>query len=314
MKVFMTGTTGHAGNAALERFIAEGHEVLALVRPHHTENLPTRERVRWIAGDFADPELVRDTAARADAAVHIGASHDDEMEQLDAQAIGAIAAAFEGSGKVFVSTSATPVYGDTGPTPRDEHEPIENPHPLRAWRMRHDLQVVALAERGIRGVVVRPGLIYGRAAGWLAGLILRAQATGISRYIGDGRNLTSTIHVDALADLYLKAVVNESAHGIYNAASDEVTCSRDTAHLIATHYGPGIEAVSWPLEAAREALGELADLSCVECIVSSNRARCELGWHPIAPSVSTELTTGSYRTGPLTPSTYDSQAASKDGQ
>lgn len=301
MKVFMTGTTGHAGSVVLDRFVAEGHEVFALVRPQHIGNLPQRERVRWIAGDFADTEIISDTAALTDAAVHIGASHDDEMERLDANAIAAIADAFDQSGKVFVSTSATPVYGDTGPTPRDEHEPIENPHPLRAWRARHDLEVVALSQRGIRGAVVRPGLIYGRAGGWLAGLILRAQETGMSRYIGEGRNLTSTIHVDALADLYLKTVTNESAHGIYNAASDEVVCSMDTAHLIATHYGPGIEAMSWPLEEAREALGELADLACVECIVSSNRARCELGWHPIALSVTSELASGSYRTGPLIP-------------
>lgn len=306
MKVFMTGATGHAGGAALDRFVDEGHEVFALVRPHHIPNLPARDGVHWVAGDFGEPETIRDTARLADAAVHIGASHDAEQEQLDAKAIAAIADALDGSGKVFVSTSATPVYGDTGPAPRDEHEPIENPHPLRAWRARHDLDVIALAERDIRGVVVRPGLIYGRAAGWLAGLIVRAQKTGVSRYIGDGLNLTSTVHADALADLYLRAVVNESAHGIYNAASDEVVCSRDTAHLIADIYGPGIEATSWPLEEAREALGDLADLSCVECIVSANRARCELDWHPIAPSVTTELACGSYRNGPLRPSSYDS--------
>jgi nucleoside-diphosphate-sugar epimerase len=301
MKVLMTGTTGHTGGVTLDRFVDEGHEVFALVRPHHIPNLPQRERVHWIPGDFADAEIIGETAAQTDAAVHIGASHDEDMERLDANAIGAIADAFDRSGKVFVSTSATPVYGDTGATPRDEHEPIENPHPLRAWRARHDLQVVALSERGIRGVVVRPGLIYGHAGGWLAGLILRAQQTGKALYIGEGRNLTSTVHVDALADLYLKAVTNEAAHGTYNAASDEVVCSMDTAQLIAAYYGPGIEAVSWPLEDAREELGDLADLSCVECVVSSNRARCELGWHPIALSVSSELTSGSYCKSPLVP-------------
>ena len=301
MKVFMTGTTGHAGSVALDHFVNEGHEVFALVRPHHIPNLAKRKHVNWIAGDFADTEIINDTAAKTDAAVHIGASHDNEMEHLDANAIAAIADAFNQSGKVFVSTSADIVYGDTGLTPRDEHEPIENPPPLRVWRARHDLEVVALSERGIRGVVLRPGLIYGRAGGWLSGLILRAQETGISRYIGKGLNLTSTIHVEALADLYLKAVINESATGIYNAASDEVVCSMDTAHLIAKYYGPGIEAMSWPIEEAREALGDLADLSLIECIVSSNRARSELCWHPVAQSLTSELASGSYRKGPLIP-------------
>ena len=132
-------------------------------------------------------------------------------------------------------------------------------------------------------------------------MILRAQQTGVSRYIGEGLNLTSTIHVDALADLYLKAVINESAAGIYNAASDEVVCSRDTAHLISKYYGAGIKAMSWPIEEAREALGDLADLSLIECIVSSNRARSELSWYPVAQSLTSELASGSYCKGPLIP-------------
>lgn len=299
MKAFMTGTTGHAGSVALNHFVEQGHEVHALVRPRHKGKLAERKGVRWVYGDFADSEIVREAVSQTDGVVHIGASHDAEQEQLDAMVIAAMTEGLGQSGKVFVSTSATPVYGDTGDEIRDEHEPIENPHPLRAWRMRHDLNIVGTS--GIRGVIVRPGLIYGRAGGWLAGLILRAKESGVASYIGEGSYLVSTVHADALADLYLKAFLNEAAHGIYNAASDEVTCSRENAEMIAAHHGPGIEARSWPIEEAREALGELADLACVKCIVSSNRARHELGWHPIAPSVATELSTGSYKIGPLVP-------------
>jgi len=301
MKVLITGTTGHAGGHALNHFTKEGHEVYALVRPHHIPNLQERERVHWVAGDFADSEIISDTAHQCDAVVHIGASHDDEQERLDANFISAVAAAFDKSGKVFVTTSASVVYNDTQGVPRDEHEPIENPHPLRAWRARHDLKVVGLSERGIRGISVRPGLIYGHAGGWLTGLIFRAKESGKSLHIGEGTNLVSTTHVDTLSDLYLKVVTNESAQGIYNAASDEITCSKDYANLIADYFGPDIEAVCWPLEEARKALGDLADLSCIECIILSDRARSELGWQPIAPSLATELSRGSYRVGPLDP-------------
>jgi hypothetical protein len=48
-------------------------------------------------------------------------------------------------------------------------------------------------------------------------------------------------------------------------------------------------------------MGELADLSCIECIITSDRARSELGWLPIAPSVATELSVGSYHAGKLVP-------------
>jgi hypothetical protein len=69
--------------------------------------------------------------------------------------------------------------------------------------------------------------------------------------------------------------------------------------LIATCFGPGIEPVSWPIEEARAAVGDLAELSIIATVVDSTRARCELGWLPVAPSLTTELTVGSYRTGPI---------------
>ena len=301
MKVLMTGCTGHAGSNALNYFVDNGHEIYALVRSHHISNLKQRENVHWVSGGFADTEIISETASICDAVVHIGASHDEEMEKLDKNFINSVENAIKDTGKVFITTSASVVYNDTKGTPRDESEPIENPHPLRAWRAQHDLEVVGLSKKGIRGASVRPGLIYGNAGGWLSGLIFRAKDTGKSLHIGEGTNLVSTVHVDALSDLYLKIVTNENAHGIYNAASDEVTCSKDYATLITDYFGPGIETVCWPLEEAREAMGELADLSCIECIITSDRARSELGWLPIAPSVATELSVGSYHRGKLVP-------------
>src|SRR5437870_13419609 len=135
---------------------------------------------------------------------------------------------------------------------QDEHEPIENPHPLRAWRMRHDLEVAALGRRGIRGVVVRPGYIYGQAGGLLADMIRVARASGKAQYIGDGRNLTSTVHVDALAALYLLVLSNQSAPRVYNAVSDEVVRPAAIATAIASSLGLGLPSEPPSVDAARE--------------------------------------------------------------
>ena len=67
MKVLMTGCTGHAGNHALNHFVNNGHEVHALVRSHHIPNLEERENVKWVAGGFADTEIISETAAECDA-------------------------------------------------------------------------------------------------------------------------------------------------------------------------------------------------------------------------------------------------------
>src|SRR6266849_2214998 len=134
MKIFLTGATGYTGGVVCQRLIAEGHTIRAIARRVPSAPL---EPVEWVQGDFADGNAIRQHASACDAAVHIGASHDKDMERLDGIAIRAIADAFAGSHRPFISTSATPVYGDTGFTPRDESEPILAPHPLRAWRARH---------------------------------------------------------------------------------------------------------------------------------------------------------------------------------
>lgn len=300
MKIFLTGGTGYTGGETIGHLLAAGHEVVALARKIPAA-APAREGLRWVEGDFANGEQIKALAREADGVLHIGASHDVEMERLDGIFIRAVGDALAGTGKVFISTSATPVYGDTGPEPRDEHEPIENPLPFREWRMRHDLEVVGFADRDVRGVIVRPGLIYGKAGGPLSWNIARARQSGKALYIADGRSESSAVHVDALAKLYLLALENEAATGIYNAGSDEVVLSVDIAEAIAAFYGPGIVAESWPLEEARKAIGGFADLSNTRCIVSSARARRELGWLPVGPTVLSELIGGSYRNGPLAP-------------
>lgn len=305
MKVFITGATGYTGRVVAERLIAAGHEVQALARPHHNGTATAWSGPRWIWAGFDDAALLTQVARDVDAVVHIGASHDREQQRLDAVAINAFAAGLAGSGKTFISTSATPVYGDTGRTPRDEREPIDNPAPSRRWRIDHDRLVVDLAARAVRGVVIRPAYIYGRAGGWLAAQILRARETGQARYIGEGLNLTSTVHVEALAELYLLALENPEASGIYNAASDDLVRSRDAAELIARLYGDGIVAQHWPLDEARQQLGDLAELSCVESVIDSTRARAQLGWRPQALGLTTELAAGSYRHQALSRPGYD---------
>lgn len=300
MKILLTGGTGYTGGVTIGHLLEAGHDLVALARNVPSQE-PVRDGLRWVEGDFADGALIGKLAREADGILHIGASHDAEMERLDAIFIRAVGDSLAGTGKVFVSTSATPVYGDTGPDPRDEHEPIDNPLPFREWRMRHDNEVAGYADRGFRTVIIRPGLIYGKAGGPLSWNISRARATGKALYIADGRAASSAVHVDALAKLYILALENDAAQGIYNAASDEVILSVDIAETIAAFYGPGIVAESWPLDDARKTMGGFADLSNTRCVVSSARARRELGWLPMGPTVLSELIGGSYRNGPLAP-------------
>lgn len=298
MKVFLTGATGYTGAVVLEHLLGAGHEVAALARPERFRDLSDQDRLTWVAGDFGQPDLIHEQAKAADATVHIGAAHDvdnAEMERLDGLTIRAIGDALAGSGKAFINTSAAPIYGDTGHEPRNEAEPIAAPLPGRVWRLRHDRETVAMTSRGLRSAVIRPPNIYGRGGGVALKQIQRAQASGKARVVGQGDRLASNVHVDALARLYLAILHQEDAHGVYNAASDEVVRSIDVAQIIAEHYGPGIVVDTWPVELARQSLGVMAEIASNNCVISADRARGELNWSATAPSFMGELVIGSYR-------------------
>lgn len=301
MRVFLTGATGYMGGTLLEKLLGRGAEVLALARPTRRDTLRPKAGLEWVFGQLDDPDVMTSAARRTDATIHIGAQHDSTMQRLDAAALNAIVAGLKGSGKKFITTSASPVYGDTGSVPRDEHEPVENPFPMRRFRLEHD-RIVANAPRAdVCGIVIRPPFVYGRAAGFLVTLINQAIEDRVARTIGDGANRWSTVNVDDLAELYVLALLNERASGVYNAGSEDVASMREIAEAVAEAFGPGIDVATWTEREAVARLGELMPMMALEQRISSRRAYSELGWKPGRTSLLADLRTGSYRQSALVP-------------
>src|SRR4030095_12204866 len=88
-----------------------------------------------------------------------------------------------GPTRPLVSTSGVWVLGSTR-QPADESAQV-NPTPLSAWRVPHETLVLNLA--GVRGIVIRPGIVYGGNRGIVTDF-LRAVSNGLVRIIGDGKN------------------------------------------------------------------------------------------------------------------------------
>lgn len=299
MRVFLTGSTGYMGSVVLERLLDKGIAVLALARPERKGVLGAKAGLDWVFGELDDEALVGKAAASADAVLHLAAQHDATMERLDAAAVRAISAALKGSGKAFITTSASPVYGNTGFSPRDESEPVIDPFPMRRFRLEHDRLVIGLRDMGVRSIVIRPPFVYGRAGGFLVTLIQQALADRDARTIGSGANGWSTVHVEDLADLYLRVLLTDTALGAYNAGSVDVVSMREIAETIAQGFGPGITVGSWTEEEAVARLGLLMPIMALEQRISSQRAYRELGWAPRTSGLLSDLAEGSYRQMPL---------------
>ncbi len=184
-------------------------------------------------------------------------------------------------GSVLVEVTTMAVFGDTGDRAVSEEDAPVVPaelDPVAAC----ELRVVASGD-WLRGVVVRPGLVYGDGGGIaLASSVELARARGESRHFGDGSEILPTVHEDELLDLLTRVVTDPSARGVYHATSGSVT-SRELAEVVAG--GAGVDTVeAWTSETLMAEFGTADQPPRINVRTNDERGRAvnELGWHPRA--------------------------------
>lgn len=293
MRVFVTGATGYIGTAVSEALAAAGHQVIGLARSDASAEQLRGQGAEVRRGELSDEATLRNAAAAADATIHLAATGDARTGELDRAAVAAILDALRGSGKSFVYTSGVWVMPETPEGPADEDTPLD-PAPLVAWRPAVEELALAAAGDGVRSVVVRPAMVYGRGGGIVAMLVRSARDDGAARMVGDGGNRWSFVHVDDLADLYVQVVEEPPAGEVLLAASGEPRRVREVAEAASQSGGAGGEVEAVPLEQARQKLGAVADALSRDQWVVGDRARERLGWRPHRPDVIEELKQGSY--------------------
>ncbi len=162
--------------------------------------------------------------------------------------------------------------------------------------------VLAGAQRGIRSVVIRPSLIYGRGRGLnphsvqLPRLIEIAQKHGVARHVGRGLNIWSHVHIDDVVDLYLLALTDAPAGASLFFAENGEESWKTMASAVGRLLGFGGEAKEWPAEEALQVLG----VSAVTSFGSNSRVRAAkarklLGWSPKGPPLLEEIERGCYQ-------------------
>lgn len=297
MKVFVTGATGYIGSAVTEKLLAAGHSVVGLARSDEAARKLEALGAEALPGTLTDAETIKRAARAADGVIHAASTGGADAPQADAEAVASILEALEGTSKPFIYTSGVWVLGDTNDRVADEETEL-NPTPLVAWRPANEQSALAAAERGVRSIVLRPGMVYGRGGGSVGEMVQAGREKGFVRFIGTGENRWSLIHVDDLADLYVKALEKAPAGTMLLVASGPSMVVREIAEAAASAAGVGGRVESWPLEQARERLGAYADALVLDQQVSGAKAMRLLDWKPQAPTLLEELAaeSGSSRT------------------
>jgi len=277
MNVFITGGTGYIGSTVVEKLRAAGHRVSGLARSAGAEEKLSALGAAPVRGNLRDTGVLAEAARQSDAAIHLAMEFAPDAPQLDRGAIDAVLSGLGDSGRPLIYTSGIWVAGDTGGKVADESTPL-NPIAMVAWRPANEQAV--LQAKGVRGIVIRPGMVYGRGAGFGYEL-LKPKEDGVVRYAGSGDNRWPWVHVDDLADLYVLALSARSG-SVYFAATESVSVKR-----VAAASGTRTEPI--PVEQARSQMGMLVDALLLDQQISSDKAKRELGWKPVRASVLEEM-------------------------
>jgi hypothetical protein len=242
MRVFVTGATGFIGRALIPRLQRDGHAVVAWVRsPARARGLLGAE-VELVQADAAPDALVA-AIARADAVVNLAgeplmggrwtaarrAVLEDSRITVTEQLVRAMAEA-KSCPRVFMSGSAVGYYGDRA----DERltEASSGGDDFLARLCRRWERAAQDAERlGVRVVLLRTGVVLGRAGGALAQMLPPFQV-GVGGPIGSGMQYLPWIHLHDLVKVIAVALVDERYRGPVNGVAPEQATSRTFARAL----------------------------------------------------------------------------------
>ena len=294
MHVFIAGATGYIGGAVTARLLEEGHRVSGLARSESKAAALEELGVTPIRAELWDLGIVARAAREADAVVNAANADDCVVAEL-------LVDTLEGTGKTLIHTSGTSVVadralGEPGGGLFTEDRPL-TPLPERQLRVGVERIVIEGADRGIRSIVIRPALIYGRGRGLnphsyqLPQLARVARERGRPAHVGRGLNVWSNVHIEDVADLYASALGEAPAGSVFFCESGEASW-RDMAAAVGRAIGLAEEPEPLSLEDSLRAFGIGAVTSFgSNSRVSAEKARRMLGWKPSAATIWDHLTT-----------------------
>ncbi len=232
MKIAVTGATGFIGSRLVKLLQGEGHSVAALTRT------AAQARAVFPKGHYSGVEIVQYDPYRlgdwaralegCDGVVHLAGApiagrwtHDFKSQIKMSREIGTrriVEAISQASQRpsVLVSSSATRYYGSSETATFDETSPAHSGQDYLAGVCRvWEAEAKAAELLGLRTVILRHGVVLDMTPRFRD--VIKTFGRFIGGRIGSGRQWLSWIHREDTVRVILKALSEETMHGVYNA-------------------------------------------------------------------------------------------------
>jgi nucleoside-diphosphate-sugar epimerase len=306
---FVTGGSGFIGGRLVERLVSEGRSVRALARSAVSAARVAELGAEPVRGDIGDRASLIAAAAGTEVAFHLAAHlgewgdwADFERGNVDGTR-NVLAACAEAGVRRFVhcGTEAALMAGD--PLVQvDETAPLrpDSRAPYPATKARAEQAVRDANREGFETMALRPRFVWGKGDTTLLPEMVEAVEAGKWAWIGGGRNITDTTHVDNVVEGLVLAAEKGRPGEAYFVTDGEPVVFREFVTALLQTQGvepPDRSVPAWtaaPMARVAETIWKVLPLSSPppmtsfrswlltqECTIDISKARAELGYAPI---------------------------------
>lgn len=239
-RVLVTGATGFTGKHLARRLVAEGHEVVALVRASSNHDELTKLGIQCVAADLTSASEMQQLVVGFSRVFHVAAAyrtehqHRDEFWHVNVDGTrNLLEAARQNGVERFIHCSTVGVQGEIARPPAVESDPMAPGDHYQESKAKGELLALEYFEKGLPVSVVRPVGIYGPGDRRFLKLF-RGVSSGTFVMIGDGETLYHMTYIDDLIDGFMLASTHEAALGeVFAIAGPRYTTIRELVNSIA---------------------------------------------------------------------------------
>ncbi|KAL6059790.1 Epimerase domain-containing protein [Balamuthia mandrillaris] len=269
--VFVTGTTGFIGGGVARAFRQEGYRVYGLIRGTERVGQLLKDEIIPVIGEMGDVESYKEIVQKCSIIVDcVGGV------ELNKQLFEVVVAASQPPAypKTYVYTSGILVYGDYDGVLLDETSECK----AEAFAPRAAFDQRVIGEERVRGIVMRPGFLYGHGGSYTS-MFVPPQQEGHKLVIkGNRHKRWAWVHLDDLCRAYVLAAVHSyKAKGqIFNVGDHSAPTFEELYLAFAKAYGWKGE-VEYQAEPGDDFIGRHCEVSCV---ANPKKLHDFFGWAP----------------------------------
>ncbi len=299
------------GTALSRHLLSEGYNVIILSRnPRETavrHNLGTERRIFRSTGNLfysrwdIDKMTIDATALKeADYVIHLAGAGVADKRWTEARKKEILESRTRSSAlllkclqqnpnkvKAVISASAIGWYGPDNGKIFTEEDPAANDflgQTCVAW----ENSIQPVVELGKRLVKLRLGIVLSDEGGALKEF-KKPLALGVAAILGNGKQMTSWIHIDDLCRGFLFAIENRELEGVYNLAAPEPVDNKTlTLALAQKRNGKAYISLNVPSSFLKLALGEMSVEILKSATVSSLKIQ-QAGFNFIYPNIKSAI-------------------------